>query len=206
MSNENTVENRRSFRITETVYLKYEVISDSEFAAGIDRRKLRNGASDGVRSKLLDLDTRLDEKLYVLRSESGTIAECLNILNRKINTVIQQLPETKASKSSLARSSPQTCELGADGMAFATEKNYAVHTKLALRLLLESDNRYIETFCEVVRTMDPPGEIDVERPFGVAVEFKGMKAAQKEIIIQHLFHRESESLRLRRLELDASSM
>ena len=29
-----------------------------------------------------------------------------------------------------------------------------------------------------------------------------MKPAQKEILIQHLFNRESETLRMRRLELD----
>ena len=46
MSN-NGGDNRRSFRVTETVYIKYEVISDREFHEGLDRRKLRSGVSDG---------------------------------------------------------------------------------------------------------------------------------------------------------------
>jgi hypothetical protein len=201
--NGNGADSRRSFRVEETVYLKYDVISDREFHEGLDRRKLRLGVSDGLRSIILDLDTRLDQQLYRLKAEADPVGECLATLNEKINVVIQQLPEMRESQSALARSKPLTCAVGADGMAFSAEKNYEVGTKLALRFLLESDNRYIETFCQVVRQIDPPGDIDVERPFGIAVEFQGMKTSQKEILIQHLFERESETLRMRRLNLDA---
>jgi len=202
-SDGNGDDNRRSFRVSETVYLKYDVISDREFHEGLDRRKLRLGVSDGLRSVILDLDTRLDQKLYLLRAESNPIGECLALLNDKVNAVIQQLPEMRESQTALARSKPLTCEVGADGMAFSSDKNYDIGTKFALRFLLESDNRYIETFCEVVRQTEPPGDIDVERPFGIAVAFQGMKSSQKEILIQHLFERESETLRMRRLNLDA---
>ena len=202
----NGEDNRRSFRVTERVYLKYEVISDREFHEGLDHRKLRQGVSDGVRSTILDLDARFEEKLYLLRNESGRLAEVMTILNDKLNAIIEQLPEMRQSKASLARSEPLTCDIGADGMAFAAEKHLETGTKLALRLLLESDNRYIETFARVVRNIDPPGELDANRPFGVAVEFDGMKPAQKEILIQHLFNRESETLRMRRLELDEAEL
>ena len=48
MSNE--YDNRRSFRVSETVYLKYERISDEEFKEGLAHRKIRLGLSDGARS------------------------------------------------------------------------------------------------------------------------------------------------------------
>lgn len=198
-------ENRRSFRIKETVYLKYEVISDREFHEGLERRKIRLGASSGIRSQILDLDTRLKERLFLLKGESSRIAECLNLLNEKLNTVIEQFPELRETKASLASSEPQTCEVGADGMVFSTDKPYSAGTKLALRFLLAADNRYVETFCSVVRDAEPVEEGNPVRPFYVAVEFQGMKAAQKEILIQHLFDRESETLRMRRLNLDAAT-
>jgi PilZ domain len=196
-------ETRRSFRIPETVYLKYDILSDEEFAEGLDRRKLKLGESEGFRSMVLDLDTRLEQKLYRLRAESSALGDCLSILNQKINAVIQQLPEIRESKTSLARSDPRLCELSADGMVFPTQQSFDPGTKLALRFLLESDNLYVETFCRVVRIVAPPGELTAQRPFGIAVEFHGMKPAQKEVLIQHLFSRESETLRRRRLELDA---
>jgi hypothetical protein len=198
-------ENRRSFRIRETVYLKYEVISDREFHEGLDRRKIRLGASSGIRSQILDLDARLKEKLFLLKADSSRVADCLNLLNEKLNTVIEQFPELRETKASLASSEPQTCEVGADGMVFATDKPYSAGTKLALRFLLAADNRYVETFCSVVRDAESAENSDPAKPFAVAVEFEGMKPAQKEILIQHLFNRESETLRMRRLNLDAAS-
>lgn len=195
-------ENRRSFRVAERVYLKYEVISDSEFRRGIDHYRLKHGATEGLRSRLVDLDARFEEKLFVLRNESGRLAECISVLNDKINAIVDQIPDLRESNASLAQSDPLTCDIGADGMAFPSESSIEEGTKLAMRFLLESDKRYIETFAHVVRDVDPPGELDNSRPFGIAVEFRGMKPAQKEMLIQHMFNRESESLRIRRLELD----
>lgn len=195
-------DNRRSFRVEERVYLKYEPISDGEFRRGLDHYRLKNGASEGLRSVLVDLDARLEEKLFVLRRESGRLAECMSVLNDKINAIVDQIPDLRQSTSSLAQTDPVTCDLGADGMAFPAERGLEPGTKLAMRFLLESDRRYVETFARVVRDVDPPGELDHERPFGIAVEFHGMKPALKEMLIQHMFNRESESLRIRRLELD----
>ena len=199
-------DSRRSFRVSERVYLKYEIISNDEFTRGLEHRKIRLGRVDGIRSKLVDLDARLEEKLFLLHNESSRLADCMNILNDKVNLIIEQLPELRQSKASLASSDPQTCEIGADGMVFAAEESLDAGTKIALRLLLETDNRYIETFAEVVRETEVPGDTDSRRPFGIAVQFSGMKPAQREILIQHLFNRESETLRMRRLRLDAAEL
>ena len=198
------VENRRSFRVEEYVYLDFERLSDEEFAEGLDRRKMRLGETDGARSVLVDIDARLSEKIFLLRNESSLVAECITLLNDKIDTAIAQMPHLKNSKTALANRTPQLCELSAEGMAFGTHEQLAPGSKIALRFLIASENRYVESFAVVVRMTDPP-ESDTE-PFryGVAVEFNGMSSGQKEIIIQHLFSKESETLRMRRLELEAS--
>ncbi|MGI9205878.1 MAG: PilZ domain-containing protein [Woeseiaceae bacterium] len=195
-------ENRRSFRIVESVFLNYETISDLDFHQGIEHWKMAQGTGVGVRSRLMDIESRFDQKIFVLKSESLALAECMMLLNEKISLLMEELPGLKANKVALAKQPPQICELGADGMLFASAKNYPADTKLALRFLLASDNRYVETFCRVVRSDDPPGD-DESLPYGIAVEFLGMKQEQKDILIQHLFDRESETLRMRRLKLDA---
>lgn len=194
-------ENRRSFRILESVHLICETISDREFHEGLERRKIRRGVNEGLRSMILDLDARLTERLYVLQAESRAAAECIGLLNEKLSAVIEQLPVMRKSKTALAERQPQLCELGADGMLFGTEAPIATGTRLALRLLLMPGNRYIETFCTVTRQIPPPDGEDERYPCGVAVEFLGMPSSQKEIIIQHLFNREAESLRTRRLNM-----
>lgn len=195
-------ENRRSFRLFESIHLNYEVISDREFHEGRARRKIRLGANNGLRSTILDLDARLAEWLYRLRAESSAAAECISLLNDKVGLLVDRLPEMRKSKSSLAKQEPQVCELGADGMLFGTDKEIAPGTRLSLRFLLASSHRYIEAFCTVVREAPPPGPDDGRHPFGIVVAFVDMESSQKEIIIQHLFNRESETLRARRQQMD----
>ena len=197
------IERRRSFRVVETAYLEYEVISDRDFHQGLERWKMRKGTSSGIRSTLLDIDARFSEKLFMLQSESKALGECLNLLNDKINTVLDELPHMREAKAALTSSAPQTCQLGADGMLFATDKPYPAGTRMFVRFLLTDDNRYVETFCQVVRNIDKPTEETPELFPAVAVEFQGMKSAQKDILIQHLFNKESETLRMRRLKLEA---
>lgn len=194
---------RRSLRITESAYIQYEVLDEQEFAGGLERRKLRLGRSQGLQSVLIDINTQLDQQLFMVRTNASPIGECLRLLNEKINAVVQHVPETLESNASLAQAKPYTCQISADGMAFAAEERFAPGTKLALRFLLESDSRYFEMFCEVIRSVDPPIGATDDRPHGIAVEFHGLKPAQKETLIQHLFNQETETLRMRRLELDA---
>lgn len=197
-------QNRRSFRIVESIHLSYEVLSDRDFHEGLERRKIRKGVDEGLGSRILDLDARLAERLYVLRGELPAAAECLSLMNEKLSTIIEQLPEMRQAKASLTGMKPQVCELGADGMLFGVDRDLPVGTRLALRFLLRSNNRYVETFCQVQRKVEPPEEDGPSFPHAVAVEFAGMPPSQKEIIIQHLFSRECESLRMRKRELESA--
>lgn len=195
-------ENRRSFRINESVYLRHELLTENEFHEGLERRKVKLGVDHAAQSQLIDIDARLSQVMYKLSREYETVGKCMTLLNDKINILMDQLPGLKKAKAALAKLTPQTCEVGADGMVFSTEQPLKMDTKLYVEFLLEADNRYVETFCSVVRAADSPNEGHDGLQHGVAVEFHGMKPEQREILIQHMFSRESETLRMRRLELD----
>lgn len=199
----NGPENRRSFRINESVYIKYEILSDKEYQQGLEHRKLRLGMDDGAQARLVDIEARLGEAMFLLNAEHGKIGRCMTLLNDKLNVVIDQLPSLRETKLSLAKTQPQNCDVGADGMIFSSDRQFAVDDKLYIQFLLSTDNRYVETFCRVVRLDDPPDSNRPDLPYGIAVEFLNMPPAQREILIQHMFSRESETLRMRRLELDA---
>ena len=194
---------RRSFRVNESVYIKYDVISDQQFFDGIDQYRVQLGVNDGAQAKLIDLDARLVEGLHRVYAENEKAGKVLELLNDKINLVAEQMPGLRKSKSDLLETAPQVCDVGADGLVFGSSERLSVGKKLYLRFLLSSDNRYVETFCQVVRETTPPGAGEsAGLPYGVAVEFHGMKASQREILIQHMFSLESETLRMRRLQLD----
>ena len=199
--------NRRSFRISESVYLRYELLSDEEFHDGLEHRKIRLGQDDGAQALLVDIEARLGEAMYRLNAESEHVGRCMTLLNDKLNVVIEQLPGLRETKASLANSPPLNCEVSADGLVFPDKERLEVDTKLHLQFLLSADNRFVEAFCRVVRHTDPPPGNDTDLlPYGIAVEFIGMKQAQREILIQHMFNRESETLRIRRLEIDAAEL
>lgn len=196
-------EKRRSFRISESVYVKYEKIDEEAFKNGIEHYKLKLGVNDGAQAKLVDVEARLSEAMYLLSAEHGKIGRCMTLLNDKINIIMDQLPSMRETRVSLAKSPPQTCDISADGLVFSSKQKLSVDDKLYIQFLLSTDNRYVETFCRVVRLTDPPDTSNKDLAYGIAVEFMNLPPAQREILIQHMFNRESETLRMRRLELDA---
>ncbi len=199
----NKHENRRSFRISESIYVKYERIDDETVKNGLEHYKLSLGISDGAQAKLVDIEARLSEAMYLLSADNGKVGRCMTLLNDKLNVIIDQLPSLRETKKSLAQSLPQTCDVSADGLIFSSKQPLSVGDKLYIQFLLSSDNRYVESFCKVVRLDDPPDTSGQDLPYGIAVEFIDLPPAQREILIQHMFSRESETLRMRRLEMDA---
>ncbi len=199
-----SLENRRSFRVSESVYLKYENLTEDEFRDGIEHRNLRLGVNNGAQSKLVDIEARLSEAMYLLKGEHGALGRCITLLNDKMNVAIGELPGLRESKASLANLPPQTCDVGADGMVFSSSKPLKVGDKLHLQFLLSTDSRYAESFCQVIRLTDPPATESPDLRYGIAVEFVNLPPAQREILIQHMFNLESQTLRMRRIELESS--
>lgn len=191
-------DNRRSFRIIESALLKYDVIDDVEFSQGLTAWKIRQGAPSSIRSKILDMDARFDTLLYRVKLDVPAAASAIELLNDKLNVVLEALPEFRQSREALANQPPQLCELSAEGMVFGSNEMLAPQTKLRMRFLVISDNRFFETFCRVIRTVDATNAEDRPHKYSVAIEFYWTNSAERETLIQHLFSKQSQTLRLRR--------
>ncbi len=199
-------ENRRSFRIRETVFLKYEVLTDQDFHDGIDRYKLRHGHDADAHAQIVDIDARLSEAMFLMNGEADNVCRLITLLNDKVNLIMNLLPGFAESRAALASMPAQTCEISADGMVFAADRQIPVDTKLHLSFLFESENRYMESFCRVVRHVESPHDGSNGLKYGTAIEFHGMRPEQREILIQYMFSRETETLRMRRLEVEAQDL
>lgn len=201
-------EHRSSFRIIESALLQYTIIDADEFERGLERWKLRLGAPSGMRSKMLDLDSRLEALLYRIKNDAPATSDAFRILNKKLNIIMEALPEFRETKEALASQPCQTCEISAEGMVFGSNELLEPQTPLLLRFLLTSGNRFFETFCRVVRSRsnyESGTHIDAYS-HRVAVEFHWENAADQEILIQHLFSKQSETLRLRRKQSEADAI
>ena len=200
----NGKENRQSFRISESALLQYETISEADFKKGLESWNIRVGTNSCIRPRVLDLDSRLEEVMYRVKNDAPPTYDAIELLSQKIDIVLELLPEFSQSKQALGNQPAQICELSAEGIAFGCDELLHPQTKLLLRFLLVSDSRFFETFCRVVRVID---ERDVDTgpyKYRVAVEFHEMSTAEREILIQHLFSRQSEHLRLRRKQSEVA--
>ena len=195
-------ERRRSFRVTETALLDYKHLSEEEFNKGIDRWRLRSGGTSGLHTRVIDLDARIDEALFRVGKDVAGVAEVARLLNEKINTVMEALPEFQETRNDLVMRPAQECEIGSEGMLFGTDEDLAVGTRLLIRFLVLPENRLFETFARVRRIKALEPEESDRFSHRVAVEFHGMNSAERENLIQHLFMKQTQVLRLRRKEAE----
>lgn len=195
---------RRSFRILESTLLKYEVITDSEYQQGLADWKVRHGIVSSIRSRVIDIDARFEALLYRAKNDTpgAIVIDVIELLNEKLDVVLEALPEFRESKEALVNQPAQICELSAEGMVFGANEVIQPETKLRLRFLLISDNRFFETFCRVVRITNDEQADQNRQSYSIAVEFQWTSAAEREVLIQHLFRKQSQTLRLRRKQLD----
>ncbi len=194
-------EMRRSFRIREQAFVEVSELSDSEYAAILESRALQRPSEFGNHARLVNLENKFQEAFTLLGNAAVPVRECLAALNDKINLLFEQQPERRAAMDKLTSSEALTCEIGATGIRFDLDRPIAEGSKVYLQVLMTSDRHYLETAAVVRRTPEPINE-GVGGTYGVAAEFVGFSEAESELLIKHLFQRESESLRMRRLKMD----
>lgn len=201
----NDKENRRSFRVSESALIDYEIIDEADFEKGLERWNIRAGTPSCIRARVLDLDARLHEVLYRVKNDAPSCHAAIELLNEKISFVLDVLPEYNQFKQGLGKRPAQRCQLSSEGMLFECDELLPAESKLLLRFLLVSDNRFFETFCRVIRVVDEDGTDSDNGPrkHRIAVEFHDMGSAEREVLIQHLFSKQSEKLRSRRKQSDA---
>ena len=119
-------------------------------------------------------------------------------MNEKLSLLFDEQPERQQTMRELTEGHAGTCEVGATGIRFDYPEPLAEDSKLFLQIMLVADRHYLETAAVVRRRGEPsnPGRGDM---FGIATEFVGFSEAEAELLIKHLFQREGESLRMRRL-------
>ncbi len=190
---------RRSFRIREHAFINVKELSDSEYANVLESRSLQKPSEFGNHARLVNLEARFQESFALLGTASSPVRDCLKTLNEKITLLFDEQPDRQQAIRQLTEGTAKTCEIGSTGVRFDYDSPLADGTKLFLQIMLTSDRHYLETAAVVRRQMEPLNGSNAG--FGVAVEFVGFSEAESELLIKHLFQRESQSLRMRRLEL-----
>ncbi len=191
----NTNNNRRSFRVVEDTRVLYQEISEADYDGGYQQWIARRGLAAPGRADLFEIDDKIRSSLTRVQSECPIVAELFSALNRKVDVLMLALPEVRETIDALAGQPIQPCQLSADGIVFGSEFRLRAPGYLVLRFLLDSESRYFEVFCRVVRCEDAGENTQREFRYNAAVEFTWDNPAQRDALIQLLFERQSEHLR-----------
>lgn len=194
-----TVEKRNAFRIGELIRLAVEEISDDEWETRLSLLAGSTSTTESIRSAVEDLSVNIGRKLIAVNRISSTVAATLELMNNKLDLVVEHLAAQQSQRADLGPGTTRACELSATGISFPTSRTLSIGQKLHLRLSIVTDTFYFETLGQVTRHSTDPETGDRV----VAVQFYGLRDLDKDKLIKHLLNRQSESIRAKRLNVEA---
>ncbi len=186
-----TTERREHYRIKDEVVLQYRRLAEStcEQLAGRVGDSLPNAFS--IKARFLALDQRMIPALKQIESTSPAVARYLCLLDQKLGILAEYI--TRQELDAL-RSEPVEVDISAGGIAFGTDIPIERGALLELQLLLLPSLVGIQAYGRVVYCKPAPGPSPAYR---VGVRYECIQEEDRDLIAQHVLHRDAERLRKR---------
>ncbi len=173
-------ERRRYFRLDDEVILDFEPISHAE----ANEWKTRHVSQ---RNELADLNRDIATLLHQIQTQNPTVARLLNLFNSKVNML------STAKDIDFTQTEVRTrVNLSACGMSFCTNEHLETGDNLRLQLQLQPSNVPVTLLGTIVGV---EASDKAEAPHLVRVNFEGLREAEQEILIHHLFQLQTQNLR-----------
>ena len=177
---------RRYFRINDTLGVAYRVLSQEEVEQSDDLDKRPVDA----RNIIAGFDNQIDQLLLQLRPKDPVVTELVEILNKKLNSILDQLNLESDLVQRIAHK-VQEVNISACGMAFVVDEELPSGTVLSLDLLLLPANLHVFTRGIVIDST----AVESGDGFHARLEFSGMESQDQEVLIQHIVQRQSHLIR-----------
>ncbi len=185
-------ERRRYFRVEEQVILSFREIAPKDIPDVTEFRELPELPCNpfALASSLELLSQESRSLLRRFERESPDIAECLRIIERKIDLIGRVF---MSRESDLAECPPQEVNLSASGLSFATDQTYEPGQVLEIKMVLLPNMIGVIAYGRVIycrRNSTPAGP-----PYRLAVDFIGLCDQDRELLIRQVIRRQSQLLR-----------
>ncbi len=191
---------RTAFRVTEAIRVAFEPVSQADWYERLDLMAVAAASVQNAKSAVQEVSTDIHRKLIAAHRVSDTIATCLELLNKKIDILVDQVSVLQEAQGEFADVPVRRCEISANGIKFVSGQTLETGTKLHLRLLLVTDSFYFEALGEIVRVQSDPEQTGKHE---IAIQYKGIRESDRDRLIKHLLNRQSETIRAKRLRLEA---
>ena len=184
-------ERRRFFRLDDEVVMEFRPLTEAEFEQWRTQHQLQS-------SELVQLEQELGLLLHQVRASHPQLGQVLELFNRKINLLhnTSHLVEDVAQQASISNTEARVrVNLSACGIAFYTDETLQAERYMLLNMQLKPSNANLSLAGDIVAV----NEVNHERGrYQVRVNFEGLKEAEQELLIQHLFQLQSRTRRQQR--------
>ena len=183
---------RSSIRVNAKVLLKIKKISAQEY-----ERRIEN-FSTGVDTPVTDcmchpvLSYDIRPHLKKIREKEEALAAVLDVLDQKLSFIIQKLREGNEQEKGF---SSVDVDISAAGIAFVSSEAMEIGQHLEMQIGLMPDYCFFLAMGRVVRINNLK-----DGRYRIAVEFKWITEDDRERLIEYLFQRQVQQLRMRRME------
>lgn len=180
-------ERRRYFRLDDEVILDFETITHEE----ANQWKINHVQ---YQAELAELEQDINSLLAQLQSKNPDITNILDLFNRKVNLLASPLGNKNTDKEIGQTGMRTRINLSACGMAFHSKEPMAKNARLRVQMQLKPSNVPVSLIGTVVG-IEASDNTDI--PYLVRVNFEGLREAEQELLIHHLFQLQSRALRKR---------
>ncbi len=187
-------ERRGYFRIEDAISLSYQTVAPDLLDKKLEQLESGLDTDFTVMSSLALITQEMAGVLRKIDVQSPDMARYLSALDRKIDLLGRAL---LVQTSDLSEQPARAVNISASGMSFSASDPLVVGSMLELKLLLLPTFTGVLTYSEVISCAREnfPSEIAGYR---IRVNFTHLREADKDVLIKHVLHRQSEILRLRR--------
>jgi len=197
-SNKGTECDRRQFfRIDDTVRLQIQPLSPADLASGVANLERGFDGNFTVMSSLAAVTAQMAASMRRIENHDADVAAYLRGLDQKIEILGRAF---LAQESELMSSEHQSVNLSAGGVSVCVNNPMDVGQGLEIRMLLYPSFTGLLSFGEVVGCIEMDPDENDGYDYQLRVEFVHMREQDREILIRHVLHRQSEILRARREE------
>jgi c-di-GMP-binding flagellar brake protein YcgR len=186
---------RQFFRIDDTVRLQIQPLSAAELAAGVANLERGFDGNFTVMSSLAAVTAQMAASMRRIDNSDPDVAAYLRALDQKIEILGRAF---LAQESELISSEHQSVNLSAGGVSLCAHHPMEVGQGLEIRMLLYPSFTGLLSFGEVIGCVEMDPDANDGYAYQLRVEFVHMREQDREILIRHVLHRQSEILRARR--------
>ena len=152
---------------------------------------------ENVHAALVGIDLRLQDLVGALRRENKLVAEAVDLLNRKLTLLerVVSLESVYGAHSEYNEHDPTEVNISGGGISLNAKSPLALNAYLAIDIVLLPTNHPMRVIGRVVdcREIDAGG-------YAIAIEFEDIREEDRDVLIQHIVHKQSEVLREQREE------